>query len=296
MAGDSPGIIQGTKARSSFAGAQRQGMPGVAMVQAVTQDSRPRSLLLLRLARVGLALILLALASAFLNDQSQAMKGVSVVWLPNALVIGVLICTPRRQWPVFVALDFSIDLCINLIYGSSPGSAALFSLFNILEILIAAYFMHRAANPEPDLTRYPQLRSFLLYGVFLAPAVASFLATFVIHVQSGAPFGLAFRHWFAADILGIAMVTPLYISVHQRQRFTTRSWLEAVLLLLLLFAITLVCFRYIHTPILWVVLLCLLLCGVRIGFTGSAAALLLVTFSRRVLHGQGLWSVHVRQQ
>ena len=86
------------------------------------------------------------------------------------------------------------------------------------------------------------------------------------------------RHWFAADFLGIAMVTPLYIFFHQGQRFSLRSRLEAVLLLILLFTITVWCFRYSHTPILWLVLLCLLLCGVRIGFSGAAAALLMVTF------------------
>ena len=54
--------------------------------------------------------------------------------------------------------------------------------------------------------------------------------------------------------------------------------MEAVGLLILLCGVTVVCFRYSHSPILWVVLLGLLLCGVRIGFSGSAAALLLVTF------------------
>ena len=248
------------------------------MTLASVEGKSDRFRLALRLLRVGVSLILLAVASALLNDLSAQLKGVSVIWLPNSFLIGVLICTQRRQWPIFFLLGFSIDLGINFYYGSGLGSALLFSSFNMLEIVIAAHFMHRAADPEPDLTRSNQLKSFLLYGVFLAPAVASGLASFVIHKDAGQPFFLAFSHWFAADFLGIAMVTPLYIFFHQGRRFSIRSRLEAVLLLMLLCAVTLLCFRVWHTPILWLVLLCLLLCGVRIGFSGAAAALLAVTF------------------
>ncbi len=248
------------------------------MAQASIAGQSERTRLALRLLRVGISLILLAFASALLNDLSTQLNGVSVIWLPNSLMIGVLICTKRRQWPIFFLLGFSVDLGINFYYGSGVGSTLLFSTFNMLEILIAAHFMHRAAVPEPDLTRSNQLKTFLLYGVLLAPAIASGLASFVIHKDSGQPFLLALRHWFAADFLGIAMVTPLYIFFHQGQRFSLRSRLEAVLLLILLCAITVWCFRYSHTPILWLVLLCLLLCGVRIGFSGAAAALLMVTF------------------
>ena len=248
------------------------------MALASVEGQSDSSRLALRLLRVGVSLILLAFASALLNDLSAQLNGVSVIWLPNSLMIGVLICTKRRQWPTFFLLAFAVDISINFYYGSGVRSALLFSLFNMLEIWIAAHFMERAAVPEPDLTRLDQLKTFLVYGVLLAPAIAAGLASFVIHKDTGHPFLLSFRHWFAADFLGIAMVTPLYIFYHQGQRFSLRSRLEAVLLLVLLCAITVWCFRYAHTPILWLVLLCLLLCGVRIGFSGAAAALLAVTF------------------
>ena len=158
------------------------------MALASVEGQSERTRLALRLLRVGVSLVLLAFASALLNDLSAQLNGVSVIWLPNSLLIGVLICTKRRRWPIFFLLGFSIDIGINFHYGSAVGSALLFSLCNMLEVLIAAHFMYQAAVPEPDLTRSNQLKTFLLYGVLLAPALTSGLASLVIHKDTDSRF------------------------------------------------------------------------------------------------------------
>src|ERR1700677_578121 len=67
-----------------------------------------------RIFRVGVGLIVLALAVSALNNQSWAMSGVSLIWLSNGLMIGVLLCTQRRQWLAFFILGYLIDLGVNI--------------------------------------------------------------------------------------------------------------------------------------------------------------------------------------
>jgi len=232
----------------------------------------------LRLTRVGIALVLLAAGVSALNDRSVKMSGVSIVWLSNGLLAGVLLCTPKRQWAAFFGLGFAVDFCVNIALKNPPGPAVVFAVLNMIEVAVAVLPSYSKIGPRPDLTEAVQFRSFLLYSVFLSTATTSILASLFIQFHYGTPFTQAFRYWFAADVLGMATVLPLYLSFHQGKRFSPRSHLEELLLFVLLCAVTFVSFRFTNLPVLWLVLAFLLLLGIRLGFTGSAAGLLLVTF------------------
>ncbi len=230
-----------------------------------------------KLARVGCGILVLTIISSLINIQSIRMSGVSLLWLSNGLLIGVLLRAPRRQWPSFLALGYTIDFVINLLQQDSLRDASFFSICNLIEVLLAASLMRRSVPPEADLTEMRQLRSFLLYGVLLAPAAASLMGSCFVVVMEGAPFLLSLRAWFAADVLGIATVMPMYLSHQQGRAFSIRSSMEITLLFGLLLSTTTAIFFVTTYPMLWVVLLILLLLGVRLGFTGSAAGLLAVT-------------------
>jgi len=230
------------------------------------------------LFKVGLGCIVFAAASCFLNARSQAEHGVSVIWLSNGFLMGVLLCSPRRQWPTLLALGGLIDFGTNIGLENPLGVSVYFCLCNIIEIILGASFMYRAIAPNPDLTEPRQLRSFLFYGVFIAPLVASLLSVIGMQYWQGTPFLASLQVWLAADILGVALITPLYLSFHHRRQFSLRSDPETATLFLLLTAVSLFVFDYASAPLVWIVLLFLILLGARVGFTGSAAGLLLVTF------------------
>ncbi len=245
---------------------------------AIAQTGSRWKLPLFEFVSVAVAMLLLALASMLLNARAVVLSSVSIIWLPNGLLVGILICRPRKRWPLLMLLGLVVDTSVNAVLGSPPISALFFAFCNMTEVLLAASLTQRNLAPIPDLTQAVQLRSFLIYAVFLAPAVTSTIAAIYIHLHTGTPLFLATRYWYAADLLGMALMTPLYLSIHRhRLRIEMPSWETIGLFVLLCFA-TFVCFRLVHWSILWVVLLCLLLIGVRIGFTGSAAALLTVMF------------------
>jgi diguanylate cyclase (GGDEF)-like protein/PAS domain S-box-containing protein len=230
------------------------------------------------LLKVGLALVLLSAAASVLNDRSIALGGVSVVWLSNGFLIGVLLCAPRKHWATYLALGYLVDLGINLGSRDPLPISAYFALCNMVEVSVASFLMCAAIAEQPDLTEGRQLRSFLLYGVFLAPLLASSLAALGFHRLGGSDFVHSLQVWFAADVLGIATFTPLYLSFHHRRRFSNLPVLQTLGLFLLLIAVSVFVFDFAKVPLVWLVLLILILLGSRVGFTGSALGLLLVLF------------------
>ncbi|WP_128913334.1 bifunctional diguanylate cyclase/phosphodiesterase [Granulicella sibirica] len=240
----------------------------------------------LRLARLAVCLACLAVTAQLLNRQSVAMTGVSLVWLSNGFLIGVLLASRRPQWPAFILLGLFVDVMVNMVLGDPPGPALYFGLCNMVEVALGALLMYRFVAEDPDLTQVRQLGS-LMFGALFASSVASALASTYISFHGGRPFTHSFRFWFAADVLGIATMTPLYISFHFRKQFSRRSPPETILLFTLLCVVALGVFRMTNYPMLWFVLLFLLLLGVRLGFTASAAGLLAVTFIGGYLTTEG---------
>lgn len=237
-----------------------------------------RSPSLKRLAKVGLGLILMSASASVLNVRSYAQDGVSVIWLSNGLLMGVLLCAPRRHWAALLTLGALIDFGVNLALHDPVHVAIYFTLCNMIEVIVGAALMWRAIAPNPDLTESRQLKSFLLYGVLLAPFIASLLSAIAMHFWWGTSLLQSLQAWIAADILGVATVTPLYLSFHHRRQFSQRSWLETSALVVVLAVVSVLVFYEGKVPLVWVVLLFLILMGVRVGFTGSAFGLLMVTF------------------
>ena len=231
-----------------------------------------------RLLKVGLGLVFLSTISSLLNARSEAQQGVSIIWLSNGFLMGVLLCAPRRHWATLLMLGALVDFGVNIGLHAPLSVSIYFALCNMIEVILGAALMCRAIAPNPDLTEFKQLKSFLGYGVILAPFVASMLSVIGLELWQGVPFLHALQYWFAADVLGVATITPLYLSFHHRRQFSPRSGLETAALFLLLIAVTFFVFEIATAPLIWVVLLFLILLGARVGFTGSALGLLLVVF------------------
>ena len=227
---------------------------------------------------VAAGFLVLSIASILLNDVNHQINGLSLIWLPNALLIGIMLCVPRKQWPAYLALGFVIDISINVVTGTAPSEALFLTLCNSLEVLVACATIAPAMPGCPDLHEPRQMGRLMVCGMVLAPAVSSWLAAWYRDGASSLPSVVSFRFWFASDALGIAMIAPLYLSFRQQTRFSARSWLEVTGLFVLVGGLSLAVFRLSSYPTLWLLMLALLLVGVRLGFRGSSLALLMVTF------------------
>ena len=227
-----------------------------------------------RLLGLGVFLGALSYSALLLNTSSG---GITVLWPSNGLLLGVLLLSPRRQWPAYVAVAFVVDASINRILSNPLPISSYLAACNIAEVMTAAFLLFKTLAPDPDLTRRRQFTNFLLYGVVLAPAVAAFLASFALQGTQARTWSHAFRLWFTADALGIAIVTPLCISFHQRKWFSGSSLPKTAGLFALLGAVTVGSFWQTRYPLLSLVLACLVLLGMQLGLAGSALGLLMVS-------------------
>ncbi|WP_158944494.1 diguanylate cyclase [Granulicella sp. S190] len=243
--------------------------------------------LLRRLAMVAIALTCLDSAALLLNLHSWGQGGVTILWPANGLLVGVLLTARRRHWAAFLAVGYAVDVSVNIALTFAVWTSAYLACCNMLEVILAAVFLYRIISPKPDLTQRRQLVSLLLYGVILAPAVASMLAQLNTSSAAGMPLFTSFKHWFTADALGMAVMIPLYLSFRERSHFAGRSRLEVIGLTALLSVTAFGVFWQTRFPFLFLVLPVLLLLGVRLRLAGSAMGLLIVSIVGGYLTIQG---------
>jgi diguanylate cyclase (GGDEF)-like protein/PAS domain S-box-containing protein len=240
-----------------------------------------------RVLKVALLLGFLSFASRELNLNSWSAGGVTILWPTNGLLMGILLCNPKRHWPVYLTVAGMIDLLLNLSLSGPLHIAVYLGACNLLEAAIGALLLYAAIAPQPDLTQRKQLVAFLGYGVLLAPLIASFAASFAQNGYFASPTFHNFQRWFAGDALGIATVTPLYLAFHRKDRFGTRSWPEIIGLFTLLGVVTFGVFWQSRYPLLFLVLPILLWLGLRLRLEGSALGLLVVSILGGFLASSG---------
>jgi diguanylate cyclase (GGDEF)-like protein/PAS domain S-box-containing protein len=240
-----------------------------------------------RMALIALALAGLDVAALLLNMRSWNEGGVTIMWPANGLLIGALLCARRRHWPAYLAIGFAVDLGINLALSFAFWVSAYLACCNMIEVGIAVVLMYRTVSPKPDLTQRKQLISLLLYGVIVAPAIASLLAQLNTTSAHSQHLFTSFKHWFTADALGVAVMAPLYLSFVERERFPGRSRFEVAGLLAIVSAATVGVFWQTQLPLLFLLLPLLLIVGVRLRLAGSALGLLIVSIVGGFLTIQG---------
>ncbi|MBV1693961.1 MAG: MASE1 domain-containing protein [Hyphomicrobiales bacterium] len=210
------------------------------------------------------------------------IPGMSITfWPPNGLYIAVLMLSPVRLWPWWIATAVAAELTCNLFWFRNSGLGALgFTAANAIESAVAALLL-RPFFPDPvRLRTLKQVIALLVLGVGVAPAVGAIFGA-MVHVGIGKyDFPTAFKFWLIGDATGVLVALPLCLVLFEAwrepRRPTSGEVTEAALVLVFLVAVSLITmsgrlpFAYIMVPpILWA--------AIQFEFYGAAAAMFLVT-------------------
>lgn len=227
------------------------------------------------------ALILggVTVGAELLNTIPWAHGDISIMWPSTGLLVGMLLCSPPRQWPAYMLVGTAVDFAATLLPPlRSPSWLALSSAgCNVLEVTIAAWLLRPALAPDRYMARSGQLIRLLIYGVIVAPGIASLCYAACLSLQHFKPFWQIVPEWFPGDALGIAIMTPLFLSLRSPAPFSRRSWYEAVGLFAFLCVVSIGVFAQTSLPLLFTILPVLLLVEVRLGMAGAALGLLAVS-------------------
>lgn len=167
--------------------------------------------------RLGLVTVLFAVtARAALALSDLSLDHVACIWLANGVVLGVMLMAPRRHWAAYLLAASVGNIFANWELRSDIVFTCLLTVINMFEIVVAAIPL-RAALRRTDLSKRQALLPFLGYGVVLAPLSAAILASLTVYAFYGTPPLQTVMIWFAADALGIGIVTPVVVAVMRGQ-------------------------------------------------------------------------------
>ncbi|HEX4180995.1 MAG TPA: ATP-binding protein [Caulobacteraceae bacterium] len=226
---------------------------------------------------LGAAVLLLAVGSlAFAREVGQ----IAAVWPVNALVVAVLLRSPRSSWPRWLAAAVIGIAAANVTATDNVLWAMVVMGCNGFEIILCAGLMRRFAGSDIDLTRQKQLLLFWLIAC-VSPIVSAIVAALLVAPDDiGAASTNLTARW-ARDALGLLIVTPALLALTPdslralaRRLRSGRGWMSICVLALSLALV----FGQSNYPFLFLIPPALILVAFELGVVGSAIALLVTAF------------------
>jgi PAS domain S-box-containing protein len=228
---------------------------------------------------------------------------VSTVWPPNAILTGMLLLTPRRQWWLIFMAAFPAHLVVQMGHGVPLSMLLCWFVSNSTEAVIGALLIRRFVGSPVQLNSFRSVAWFISVGALLTPFLSSFLdVSFVTLIGWGADnYWQAWRIRSLSNILAMLMVVPVIVSVGRMDGFpkvTWRRFLEGFFLGLGLVSIGIVVFFENKLPIIvaptifYLPFLFLLWTAVRFGPGGLSGSVTLtgVLTIAGAIHGLGPFS------
>jgi signal transduction histidine kinase len=199
----------------------------------------------------------------------------AIVWLPVGVGIAYLYLRGLAFWPGILFGDLLANDYTKLPIGSALGQTA----GNVLEVVLAAYLLRRAARSGDLLARLDGLASLVL-PLAVATMVSATVGTLssllggVIHASA---YATVWRTWWLGDACGALVVVPFALAWSRpRRSLSPEQAVEGALMLFTTGALTWLAFsnpkalEYLAFPgLVWAAL--------RLGQRGATLALWLVT-------------------
>ena len=178
------------------------------------QSTAPQNLKQGACSLLGLVLIAALFGMlAYLGIRMTLETGrIAAFWIGNALVIGLLLGTPRVCQIVAVGLCFASNIVVNLTIGDTVGLAVGLASANMLEMGLAIYIFERLLVRSDT---FQTLREFTKLAVIgsLIPVLPGLLAASVLAASNTTDFSTGAVQWLAAHCLPIPILGSMVLIV-----------------------------------------------------------------------------------
>ena len=158
----------------------------------------------------------------------QVPSGGAAFYPPAGLSLAVLALTPRRTWPLWLAVFAAAHFGIDVANHRPEPQYLVYTLADVVEPLVGALLLvaavHRFHGPRAALV------SFAVFPVVAAPFLAGVLGTtlFVI-IGEHIPWWTNVWSWWVGDALGVLVVGGLILAWARPMAFEDRAPLAAVI-------------------------------------------------------------------
>lgn len=216
---------------------------------------------------------------------------VSTLWMPNSILLAGLLLTDKRWWWLVLLICLPAHISAELESGVPARMILSWFISNSYQAVIGAALIRYFLPDELRLDRTKDLATFLVFGAFLAPFLASFLDAALVKLNAWGDhtYWELWKVRFPSNVLATLTLVPFileWVQTDFKQLIQSPSmrYLEAALLLIVLFGVGYVVFNdqqpsFINKPAsLYWPLPFLVYATVRFGLRGVTTVLLLVTF------------------
>ena len=145
------------------------------------------------LRSAALLAVLFFAAAAVGVELSREAGNVAAFWPPNAILLGVLLRSPRGDLRLPVGMCALANIGLNLLLGDTLAVAAAFAGANMLEVVLAYLLLARLTSLPLALTSVRVLVCVVLAAGVVAPIVGAGVGTVLVGAELGAPYGTLWR-------------------------------------------------------------------------------------------------------
>jgi diguanylate cyclase (GGDEF)-like protein/PAS domain S-box-containing protein len=238
----------------------------------------------IRLAGCFCTIVLSVLMSSKLGRDSS---GGNVIWLANGLLLAYLLLAPRWLWPAYLSTAAAALIAGSAIIHESLQMNLLYNALDIVEVGVAASLLRRKSTALPRFTEGLYLVRFIVFGVLAGPLAAASLTALVSAWAWHAAPAPALLHWLAADGVGIAVTTPVFVAMFRNSLREAAGGPRDWVYLLLLAGVTITVFSNSQLPVIFLICPFLLLVLLRMGLGWAATGALFVALAGGSLTARG---------
>ncbi len=245
-----------------------------------------RSFIAAALGAIGFWLLAVTSLSLSRFDSSLAS-----IWLPNACAVAFLLRARLSNELPFYGAILIAGAISNAMSGTPPQVSLVFSIANLLDILVVTSLTRQFCGSRPDMTKLDHLARFVWAGGLVGPILSASVAAIAMGPDNASIWTGA-TGWFLTDSMGMVLIVPtalLILDAIQARRPINRNALaEQIALLLLGIAFTFMVFRQAEFPLLFLIPPITLLHAFRLGSLGTALFVGVVAVVASVLSWAGM--------
>jgi len=155
---------------------------------------------------------------------------ISVLWIPNAILLTSLLITPYRYWIFFLIAIIPAELAADIPEGISFKMSAGFIVADWIEVLIGASLVKKLTKDEFKFHKLNHLIVFICAAVLMGPFYSAFPGAFFncLFSPQGPSFWSRWILWFMSDALTHLTITST-IFVWLKYRFLGQRSREPVI-------------------------------------------------------------------
>ncbi len=210
-------------------------------------------------------------------------SGVAAIWPASGIGLAGALLLGRTARKTFYCGIFLSGVLANIIIDATPWIAFAFSIANVAEAMVGRYLVRRFQILTRDFASFHTM-SIAGAGAFVVSMFSALTAAILTST-----FGLGFLFsWASTVFFALITITPAIMFIAVDVRKHDRSAVSLIMTAILIASTGVLAFWQTDVPLLWLTIAAAGFATYRLGLTGAALSLLVLTFTGAIYSSAGI--------